>query len=123
MEILNAIVETGSADGVQSSISKKRPTIGISGGSIKKGDQYSLGGVMYSAEKNGVIVSTVDPHGAASNILKVADIIIEFDGKEISDMDTLIESLYSHKIGDKVSITVWRNGEEVTVSVVLGVGK
>ncbi len=123
MEILNAIVETGSADGVQSSISKKRPTIGISGGSIKKGDQYSLGGVMYSAEKNGVIVSTVDPNGAASNILKVADIIIEFDGKEISDMDTLIERLYSHKIGDKVSITVWRNGEEVTVSVVLGVGK
>jgi serine protease Do len=122
MEILNAIVETGSADGIQSSVSKKRPTIGISGGTIKKGDQYSLGGVVYRAEKDGVIVSTVDPNGAAADVIKVADIIIEFDGKPISDMDVLIEQLYSHKIGDKVSITVWRNGEAVEVSVVLGVG-
>jgi serine protease Do len=122
MEILNAIVETGSADGIQSSVSKKRPTIGISGGTIKKGDQYSLGGVVYRAEKDGVIVSTVDPNGAAADVIKVADIIVEFDGKPISDMDVLIEHLYSHKIGDKVSITVWRNGEAVEVSVVLGVG-
>lgn len=123
MEILNTIVETGSADGIQSSISKKRPTIGISGGTIKKGDRYSLGGVTYSAEKDGVIISSVDPSGAAANILQVADIIIEFDGKEITNMDSLIEHLYNHKIGDEVSITVWRNGEAVTVSVVLGVGK
>jgi serine protease Do len=78
--------------------------------------------VVYRAEKDGVIVSTVDPNGAAADVIKVADIIIEFDGKPISDMDVLIEHLYSHKIGDKVSITVWRNGEAVEVSVVLGVG-
>lgn len=43
MEILNAIVETGSADGVQSSISKKRPTIGITGGTIKRVIRIRLG--------------------------------------------------------------------------------
>ena len=69
-----------------------------------------------------MIVSTVDPNGAAANVLKVADIIIAFDGEVISDMDTLIEKLYEHKIGDEVSITVWRDGREVTVSVKLGVG-
>lgn len=123
MEILNAIVETGSADGVQSSISKERPTIGITGGTIAKGDQYSLGGVMYSAEKDGVIVSSVDPNGAAANLLKVADIIIALDGEAVKDMDALIEMLYEHKIGDTVSITVWRDGKEVSVSVTLGIAK
>lgn len=123
MEILNAIVETGSADGVHSSISKERPTIGITGGTIAKGDKYSLGGVMYSAEKDGVIVSSVDPYGAAANVLKVADIIIAFNGEAIKDMDTLIGMLYEHKIGDAVSITVWRDGNEVTVSVILGIAK
>lgn len=123
MEILNAIVETGSADGVHSSISKERPTIGITGGTIAKGDKYSLGGVMYSAEKDGVIVSSVDPYGAAANVLEVADIIIAFNGEAIKDMDTLIGMLYEHKIGDAVSITVWRDGNEVTVSVILGIAK
>ena len=123
MEILNAIVETGSADGVQSSISKERPTIGITGGTIAKGDKYSLGGVMYSAEKDGVIVSSVDPNGAAANLLKVADIIIALDGEAVKDMDALIEMLYEHKIGDTVSITVWRDGKEVNVSVTLGIAK
>ena len=120
MKILSAIIETGSADGVQSSISRVRPTIGIKGGTIVKGDPYTLGGVSYVAEKNGVIVSSVEPTGAATGILEVADIIISFEGKFVEDMDSLIEMLYTHKVGDEVSITVWRDGGEVTVSVTLG---
>ena len=121
MEILNRIVEKGNANDIESSISKKRPTIGIKAGTIKKGDKYTLGGVEYVAEKDGVIVSSVEPNGAAANLLQVADIIIAFDGKPISDMDAMVELLYQHKIGDTVPITVWRNGEEVTVTVTLGV--
>ena len=75
------------------------------------------------AEKDGVIVSSVDPNGAAANLLKVADIIIALDGETVKDMDALIEMLYEHKIGDKVSITVWRDGKEVNVSVTLGIAK
>ena len=121
MEILNQIVEKGNANDIESSISKKRPTIGIKAGTIKKGDKYSLGGVEYVAEKDGVIVSSVEANGAAANLLQVADIIIAFDGKPISDMETMVELLYQHKIGDKVPITVWRQGQEVTVTVTLGV--
>lgn len=120
MEIVNAIIKTGNADDVTSSVSKRRPTIGITGGTVKVGDQYSLNGVMYSAEKDGVIVSMVDPNGAAADVLEIADIIIEFNGASIYDMDSLVEQLYRYKIGDKVSITVWRDGRELTVSIVLG---
>ena len=55
--------------------------------------------------------------------MKVADIIIALDGETVKDMDALIEMLYEHKIGDKVSITVWRDGKEVNVSVTLGIAK
>ena len=120
MEILKAIMKDGNADGVQSSVSKGRPTIGITGGTIVKGDKYTYGGVEYAAEKNGIFVSSVDENGPANGILKVCDIIIEFDGQKVEDMTVLIELLYQYKINDKVDITVWRDGKAVTVEVTLG---
>ncbi len=123
MEILDAIVKTGSADGVQSSISKVRPTIGITGATITAEDTYILGGKEIVAGRDGVIVSTVDDNGAAAGILQIADIIIAIDGKTVADMDALREILYSHKVGDRVSITVWRNNAEKTVQIVLGSAK
>ena len=120
MEILNAIVEKGNADDVESSVTKVRPTIGIQAATIKVGDAYSYGGVRYEAEKNGVLVSSVDPQGAAYGLLKVCDIIIAMDGEMVTDMDALTGLLYQCKVGDRVTLTVWRDGSAVDVDVVLG---
>ena len=120
MEILNAIVEKGHADDVESSITKVRPTIGIQAASIKVGDAYSYGGVRYEAEKNGVLVSSVDPQGAAHGLLKVCDIIIAMDCETVADMDALTRLLYACKVGDRVTLTVWRDGSAVDIDVVLG---
>ena len=120
MEILNAIIRDGHANNVQSSITKVRPTVGITGGTIKKGDSYTYGGTTYTAGRGGVLVVTVDEKGAARNALKVCDIIIGFDGKSVTKMEDLTELLYQYKVGDKVDIIVWRDSAEVTVSVTLG---
>lgn len=120
IEILNAIIKDGHANNVNSSVSKVRPTIGISGGTIKKGDEYTLGGTLYAAGRDGVIVSSVNANGGAARVLQVADIIIAFDGVKVTTMEELIELLYTHKVGDVVAITVWRNNQEVTVNVTLG---
>lgn len=120
MEILNAIIKDGNADNVNSSVSKVRPTIGIQGGTVHVGDEFTYMGQKYTAERNGVIVSSVSATGAAKNALQVTDIIVAFDGKPIQTMEDLIEVLYTYRVGDRVSITVWRNGAEVTVSVTLG---
>ncbi len=120
MEILNAIIQDGNADNVNSSISKVRPTIGITGGTIAEGEKYTYGGKQYTAECNGVIVSTVEPSGGAYGVLLPCDIIVEFDGKATPDMETLVDLLYQKKAGDKVTIKVMRDGEPVEVSVVLG---
>ena len=120
MEILNAIIKDGNADNVDSSISKVRPTIGIQGGTVRVGDEYTYAGKKYTADRNGVIVSSVSATGAAKNALQVTDIILAFEGTPIETMEELIDLLYTYKVGDKVLITVWRNGAEITVSVTLG---
>ena len=121
MEILNEIVETGSSAGVNSSISKVRPTIGVGVSDIEKGDPYyDSKGNTYTAGRTGVFVSTVEAQGAAYGILYSGDIIIAMDGETVTNQADLREMLYQHEVGDKVSITVWRDGEEVTVTVTLG---
>ena len=119
-DLIVTIVEKGNADDVESSVTKVRPTIGIQAATIKVGDAYSYGGVRYEAEKNGVLVSSVDPQGAAYGLLKVCDIIIAMDGEMVTEMDALTGLLYQCKVGDRVSLTVWRDGSAVDVDVVLG---
>lgn len=122
MEILNAIVETGTADGVQSSISKVRPAIGISVKDVKKGEsyQYDYKGSYFTAGHDGVWVVSVDSAGAAYGKLQMHDIIIAMDGETVTTQVDLTELLYRHSVGDEVTFTVWRNGEAVDVKVTLG---
>ncbi len=121
MEILDAIVDTGSADGVQSSISKVRPTIGISVQDITEGDKYyDTQGNTYTAGKTGVFVASVDETGAAYGKLQAGDIITAMDGVTVQNQEDLKTELYKHSVGDSVQITVWRNGQTKTVSIILG---
>lgn len=121
MEILSAIVETGSADGVQSSISKVRPTIGISVQDIAEGEKYyDAQGNIYTAEKTGVFIASVDKTGAAYGKLQAGDIIIAMDGTTVQNQDDLKQVLYKHAVGDRAEITVWRDGQSKTVTVTLG---
>lgn len=120
MEILNAIIKDGNANNVNSSVSKVRPTMGITGGTIQKGDAYTYGGTEYKAGRSGVIVSSVNAKGAARGVLRVADIIIGLEGKTITTMEELIDLLYTFKVGDTVAVTVWRDGRELTVLLTLG---
>ena len=111
IEILDAIVETGSADHIVSKVSRSRPLLGVSVSAIEKGDIYSLGGVEYTASHTGVIVVSLSNSGAAINKMKVGDIIISLDGKPVTDLDTMTEILYGCKPGKTVSYSISRNGE------------
>lgn len=51
--------------------------------------------------------------------LKSGDIITKVDGTSVSDVVSLHEILYKHKIGDKVTVTVDRNGKTVNLDVTL----
>lgn len=51
--------------------------------------------------------------------MKSGDIITKVDGTSVSDVVSLHEILYKHKIGDKVTVTVNRNGKTVNLDVTL----
>lgn len=119
-QILDQIIKTGSSDGVNSSVSKVRPTIGIQAATIHEGDEYTYMGVTYHADCDGVIVSSIVVGGSAEGILEVCDIITALDGKTVLTIDEMIEKLYTYEVGDTVRLTVNRHGVVKDVSVKLG---
>lgn len=70
--------------------------------------------------KSGIYVASVTKNSAASAAgMKSGDIITKVDGTSVSDVVSLHEILYKHKIGDKVTVTVDRNGKTVNLDVTL----
>ena len=48
------------------------------------------------------------------------DVITAVDGKAVESMEDLSAAVKAQKPGDKVELTVLRNGKEITVTVTLG---
>ena len=91
-----------------------RPKIGIGTRDITKqmAEYYKM--------PVGIYVSSVEANSAAAIAgIKVGDVIIKADGKETLTTDALNEAKTFHKVGDSMSITLVREGQEITVQMVL----
>ena len=64
-----------------------------------------------------------DGSPAAKAGFKAGDVLVEFDTKKIDNLYDFTYALRAHKPGDKVMVTVLRNGEKVTREVTLEVRK
>lgn len=113
VKLVDEIIQTGKVS---------RPTLGISGVSLDGYSSYEL--YMYRIQTNlnkGIYIAAVQggsPAGTAG--LKVGDVITEFDGEEIESYKNFLTKLYSKKPGDKVVLTINRNGTTSKVSITLG---
>jgi S1-C subfamily serine protease len=91
--------------------------------SSRTGPQPSLGTVpdMSASDVPGLRLSAVRS-GSAGDVagLRAGDVIVEFDGKKISDLQSYSDALYARKAGDEVRIVVLRAGQRVTVVAKLG---
>ena len=68
----------------------------------------------------GVYVKTIDNFSAAEKAgLKIGDVIIEADGNTITKMDELNEFKNKHKVGDKMTLKINRNGKEKEITLTL----
>jgi len=65
------------------------------------------------------ITGTREGSPAAKAGLKEGDIIVEFGGKEISDLYAYTYALREHQPGDEVVVVVLRDGERVSLTAVL----
>ena len=67
----------------------------------------------------GVVVRSVITSMPANGHLQQYDIITKVDDKAISSTTELQSALYSHSIGDSMTITYYRNGKEETTTIKL----
>ena len=130
VEIISAIISTGSAGSVESSISNQRAFLGISCVSVKEGRWYKLLSDRitesdaingsFCADASGVYVLSVSVGSAVYGKLEKGDIITEINGSKIYNLVQLSNILFDLKIGDKISLTYCRDGQYHSVSVALG---
>jgi len=104
IEIAADLIEHGYISG--------RPLIGITGQNV------SSGHADYYGWEIGVYVRGVNPDSAADTAgIAVGDIITALYDKEVDSMDSLKFALRSYKAGDTTTITVWRNGDSIDLTI------
>jgi hypothetical protein len=87
------------------------------------GPQPSLGTVpdMGAGDVPGLRLSGVTPGSPADKAgIRAGDVVVELGGKQVTDLQTYSDALYSHKPGDEVTVVVLRGTERLTFKVTLG---
>ncbi len=78
-------------------------------------------GIRYIQRPRGAEVQEVMPGSPAEEAgLKVGDLIREVDGRPVSTARPLAELLSAYRPGDRVTLTVEREGRELEIRVTLG---
>ena len=103
----------------------QHPWLGISGETLTATTASQLG---ISGAQSGVLVVEVVPNGPAQKAGLQAsgqpdssdDVITAIDGHHLDTIDALTAYLDTRKVGDRVTLSVVRNGQTVSVSVTLG---
>ncbi|HEX7057094.1 MAG TPA: trypsin-like peptidase domain-containing protein [Bacilli bacterium] len=52
--------------------------------------------------------------------LKPYDVITEVDGEKIKNSDELVKKIGAHKVGDRITLTIVRNGKEMVIGIEIG---
>ncbi|TYS89850.1 S1C family serine protease [Rossellomorea aquimaris] len=111
LPVVSEIIETGKVE---------RPYIGIGMTNLADVPRHYLPDLPNEV-KAGVVVASVDETSAAAKAgVKEGDVITKLNGKAVADVADLRRQLYGDlKVGDKIDLTIFRDGEEMTVSLTL----
>lgn len=136
VEILEAIMEHGNADNINSSLHHKRPMLGITGVFVEGGayylpndtgvayipleeiGDYAAGELIHPAVSGIYVMGFAEGMDAADK-MQVGDIITAANGEEIESMNHLMSIINDYYAGDTVTLTVYRNGRYIPIDIVL----
>lgn len=76
--------------------------------------------VLNEIPEGAYVMIVVDGSPAAKAGLKDEDIITKIDGNKVTEANDLAKRISKKKVGDTVTITVWRDGKELSLKVSLG---
>ena len=69
---------------------------------------------------NGAVLSSITPGGPAAKAgLEPGDVIVEFNGRPVSDSDSLVAMVVSTKPGTSVPVTVYRNKQRRSFNITI----
>ena len=106
VEIVQSLIENGEVTG--------RATIGITVGGIPKeaNSEYKLPEGLY-------VVSVVENSDAAKQGVKAGDILTAVNGQAVTETQQVLDIKENMKVGDKLTLTIWREGETFDVEITL----
>ena len=135
LPIVNEIIENGNADGIESTIASGRPLMGVTCVSVQKDVWYvnTDSGIavvpqeyadanpdaVFKSDEEGVYVKSVSKGMDAYGKLYVGDVITQIDNVRVYTSEQLISMLNNLHGGDTVTLTVYRDGEYITVDITL----
>jgi serine protease Do len=109
--VMDQLIENGSVE---------RAVLGVSIQAVTPLDQEALG--LQTAD--GVLIADFDSRVADNPARKAGvqprDVVMAVDGQPVSTPSQLQQQIAFHKPGDKVELTVWRDGRERKIEVTLG---
>ena len=106
--VMKQLIESGSV---------QRGRIGVGGQDVTPDLAKALG----LSSTHGALVNQVVPGSPAAKAgIKAEDVITEVNGKELRDMQQLRNIIGLMRVGDKVDLTVVREGKPKTVTVTIG---
>ncbi|MBQ7910252.1 MAG: trypsin-like peptidase domain-containing protein [Clostridia bacterium] len=136
VEILEAIMEFGNADNINSSLHHKRPMLGVTGVYMDAGEyylpnetgveripeeklgEYDVAELIHPAVSGVYVMGFADGMDAAEK-MEVGDIITACQGEEVTSMNALSSVVNDYYAGDTVTLTVYRDGKHIAVDIVL----
>ncbi len=76
---------------------------------------------MAAGDVKGLRVTGITPGSPADRAgLKGGDIVVEFGGVQVTDLESYSNALYAHKPGDQVRVVVLRDGQRLALTATLG---
>jgi len=96
---------------------ESRAFLGVSYGELTPQTARSLG----LSSTDGVVVTEVIRNSAAEKAgLRVYDVIVRVGDTPITDGESFVNAITSHKPGDEVLLVIWRQGRRIVLSATLG---
>ena len=112
MPIINAMIEGKDYEVLLAAVSTKPAVLGISGENV----QITADGV-YGVKVSGFSANTYDAYAK----LKVGDVITEIDGIKVASITEMRLILDKKLPSETIAVTFYRDGQYMTVNVVLGI--
>lgn len=113
VKIINELEKNGSIT---------RPGVGVSMldlASVSANDQKNILKLPTDISKGAVVMTVSDGSPAARAGLKQYDVITKFGDAKITNAADLRSAIYSHRVGDTVEVTYYREGKVQTASIKL----